>query len=114
MKKGGIVRLSVIIVGVYLIITTLSGIVGLLRSGDKVTRRESELAELSKERRRLLIEHKKVQTRGYLEQIAYEKLGLSRPGEKVIIIPPELLASGNTVAKVKEVPNWKKWKDLLF
>lgn len=114
MKKRKALRLIIIIVSLYLAFTTAQGIIGYLSSGEKVTRREKVLSELEKEKKDLLRKEKQLAREEFLERVAYDELGLSRPGEKVIIIPKELLAIETPKAVVDNTPNWKKWMELLL
>lgn len=104
----------IIIIAIYLIITTSKGIFDLLGSDSKLIRREKTLAALKKERDRLLVEKKKTESPLYLEKIARDKLGLSKPGEEVIVIPPELLADNTPIVVEDKSPNWQKWLKLFF
>lgn len=114
MEKGKIIRPLIIVFCIYMIITTVQGTVDMLRAGDKVTRRENELARLRKEQQDLKVRQKQVESLNYLEQIAYGKLGMARPGEEVIIIPQDLLEDKTPKAVVNNDPNWKKWMKLLL
>lgn len=114
MKRKKAIRLLVIVICLYLVFTSLQGTIGLLTSGEKVTRREGRLARLMKERDELRKKEKSVETKEFLERIAYDELGLSRPGEKVFIIPREMLADNTPKAVIDNTPNWKKWVELLF
>lgn len=114
MEKRKIIRPIIIVVCIYMIITTVQGSVDLLRSGDKVTRRENELARLTRIQQELTARKKQADSQDYLEQMAYGKLGLSRPGEEVIIIPSELLVDQSPKVMKKNDPNWKKWMELLL
>lgn len=114
MERNKLIRALIIVVCVYLIITTIQGSVELLKSGEKVTRREKELAMLSKEKQDLIFRNKQAESMSYLERVAYEKLGLSRIGEEVIIVPKELTTQQvSEEVEVKE-PNWQKWMRLFF
>ncbi len=114
MDKWRIIRPIIIVVCTYLIITTLQGTVELLKAGDKVTRRENDLVALQKEQQQLIVRKKQAESQDYLDETAYGKLGLSKPGEEVIIIPQELLADHTPVVVSNNEPNWKKWAGLLF
>lgn len=114
MKIKKTVRLLIIGILLYLAFTTIQGTLGLWSSGEKVTRREKALTALKKEKQDLLRKEKQVSRREYLERMAYDQLGLSRPGEKVFIIPRELLADNTPKAVIDNTPNWKKWVELLL
>lgn len=114
MEKGQIIKPIIVVICIYLIVTTIQGSVEFLSSGDKLTRRERELATLQRENQVLKVKNKQAESVGFLEEIAYDKLGLSRPSEDVVIIPKELLADNSKPVVRNEEPNWKKWARLLF
>lgn len=111
MNKKRTIRWLIIIICVYLIVTTSRAIVDLWRSGDKITRRETELNQLNEQNRELLKQKKIVESPEYLEKVARNELGLSKPGEEVIILPADLLAQA-PVASIDATPNWQKWMKL--
>ncbi len=97
----------------YLIVTTIKAIADLWRAGDKLTAREGRVAALKAEQEELLRKKAIVENPNYWEKVARDQLGLSKPGEEIIIIPSELLASAPT-ASPDATPNWQKWANLLF
>lgn len=113
MPKKRAIRWLIIIICFYLIITTIRAMVDLWKSGDKVTRREQELASLEKEQEELLKQKRIVESPQYLEKIARNQLGLSKSGEEVIIVPEDLLLEA-PVASPDATPNWQKWMRLWF
>lgn len=113
MERQRLVRIAVIVVCLYLIATTIQGTVELSRSGDKVTRREQNLAQLKGEQEDLLRKKAEVESGEFLQRMAYDKLGLTRPKEELWVIPEELLKSGK-VATAPGEPNWKLWARLIY
>lgn len=113
MTRKRLIRWLVVIISFYLIVTTSQAIVDLWRAGDKLTRRDKELAALSAQQGELLKEKKRVESEGYLEKVARNQLGLSKAGEEVIIVPQDLLAQG-PVASVDATPNYVRWWKLWF
>lgn len=114
MKNRKFIRYLFIAICIYLAFTTVQGTIGLLSSGEKVTRREKELAKLKQEKNELLRKEKKVSSEEFLEKAAYDELGLSKQGEKVYIIPSDLLEDKTPEIIVVNKPNWQLWRDLLF
>lgn len=114
MAKNRLLRWVIIVICVYLIVTTLRSIADLWRAADKLTRREQALAALLAERDELQRRKNKVDSPGYLEKVAYDQLGLSKPGEETVIIPEELLKLEVVAASTDATPNWQKWARLLF
>lgn len=113
MSKNRLLRWAIIIISVYLIVTTLRSMGDLLGARSKLTRREQALAALQAQRDELLRQQNKINSPDYLERVARDQLGMSKPGEQVVIIPAEFLAQG-PVASPDDTPNWKKWARLLF
>lgn len=114
MTKSRIIRWAIIIISLYLIVTTSKSIIDLWGAGDKLTSREQNLVSLRKERDNLLKLKSKVDSNDYLEHVARDELGLSKPGEQLIIIPKELLTDNSPVASPDASPNWQKWARLIF
>ena len=114
MQNKKTLRLLAIIFCLYLIVTTVKAIVDLGKAGDKLTEREKRVASLQSEQQNLLRKKAAVNNPNYWEKVARDKLGLSKPGEEVIIIPQELLVDNFPVASQPAIPNWQKWMQLLF
>lgn len=114
MNRKQIFRFFVIIFCLYLIVTTVAAIADMSRAGSKLTDREIRLAALKKEQENLLKQKAVTEKPGFWEKVARDQLGLARPGEEIIIIPPELLASPSATVSVDATPNWQKWGKLLF
>jgi cell division protein FtsL len=109
-----IVRGVIVLVCLYLVITTIQAINDLWRAGDKLTNREMELKQVKKENERLLLEKRRIKSDDYLEKIARDDLGMSRRGERVVLIPEELLADNSQRVEKEDVPNWKQWRKVLL
>jgi cell division protein FtsB len=114
MDRKKALRAIVVIICLYLAVTAVQSMADLWRAGDKVTRREQELAQLLKERDDLLKQQRETQSPLFLEQVARDELGMSKPGEKVVIIPRELLLQPVASSRGVEGPIWKKWVKLIF
>jgi len=114
MSRKKLLRLVIIIFCLYLIVTTAKAIIDLWKAGDKLTQRQQNLSFLKKEQEDLLRQKAAIDNPNYWEEMARDRLGLSKPGEKVIVIPQELLVDQTPVASVDATPNWQKWAKLLF
>ncbi len=114
MFKNKTVKIGIIVICFYMLVTTTQGIWDLWRGGDKITSREKTLAALLSEREDLQRRKNQVEQPDYLERVAYDKLGLARQGEEIIIVPKELLADKNGGGISLQEPNWKKWLRLVF
>ncbi|MDP3998938.1 MAG: septum formation initiator family protein [bacterium] len=51
------------------------------------------------------------QSTDFIEKQAREKLGLTKPGETVVIMTPQEATSSSAI---EILPNWKKWWNLFF
>ena len=107
-------RLITIVVCLYLIVTTSKAIVDLWSAGDKLTTRESRVAVLKAQQEELLRKKAAAENPNFWEKVARDQLGLSKPGEEIIIIPQELLADHTVPTTLDNTPNWEKWMRLLF
>ena len=84
-------------------------------------KREMLVAEL--EVKSLEFEQKYYKSIEYQELAVRERLGLVRPGEKVLFLPPNSVAAqtadgqlkdGRTTKKIQEVSNFQQWVNFLF
>lgn len=114
MNNKKILRLLVIVFCLYLIVTTVKSIFDLWNAGDKLTIRQDEIKALQRQREDLLRKKASIDNPQYWEKVARDKLGLTKPGDEVIIIPQELLADNSKVVTKPAIPNWQKWARLLF
>lgn len=114
MHKRRWLRALIIIICLYLIVTTGQAIVDLWKAGDKELFRQKRYEVLVEEQKRLLAEKQLAQSREYWEKIARDDLGMSKKGEEVLIIPDELLVDKTPFLVPDIRPNWRKWVDLLF
>jgi cell division protein FtsB len=109
-----VLRLIVFVFCLYLIVTTIKAIFDLWKAGDKLTDRQARVAVLQKDQENLLRQKAEAESPLYLEKVARDQMGLSKPGEEVIIIPKELLVDNSRVASEPAMPNWRKWARLLL
>ncbi|MBI3559443.1 septum formation initiator family protein [Candidatus Gottesmanbacteria bacterium] len=114
MNRKQAARLAAIILALYLIITTIRSIFDLFKAGDKLTAREKRVEVLQKEQEDLLRQKAIVNNPNFLEKVARDQLGLSKPGEEMIIIPADLLKDTTPVILPDLTPNWRKWQLLIL
>ncbi len=113
MNRSRILRIVVIVIGFYLIFTTVRAFGDFWSAGDKLIERQKRLANLQKQQQELIKRKEQVGSEAYVELVARNELGLARAGEKIIIVPDELLLPPLEVSPPM-VPNWQKWRDLFF
>lgn len=114
MQNRKTLRLLIIVFCLYLIVTTVKSIFDLWSAGDKLTIRQDEIKTLQAQQEDLLRKKAAIDNPQYWEKVARDQLGLTKPGDQVIIIPQELLADDSKVASTPAVPNWQKWAKLLL
>lgn len=105
----------IITVSVFLIFSLGSSVFDLWSRRDVLTVRQEKLTELEKEHKQLEKKLAEVETPGFIEQEARERLGMSKPGETVVILDTELSKEEGMPMKSGEVlPNWKQWWRIFF
>ncbi|MEK7127342.1 MAG: septum formation initiator family protein [Patescibacteria group bacterium] len=107
-------RYLVIIIGLILIVNTVRAIVQAWQAGDRVDRRGQKINLLEKENEKIKQKIAEVESPEYLEQIARDKLNLSKPGEEIVILPKDIFATPSANLNVDTRSNWQKWRDLIF
>jgi cell division protein FtsB len=87
-----------------------------LEVGKRVDLEIEDLGKLQKQNLELKKKLAQMETVGFLEQQARDKLNMAREGETVFIIPQEVLDQVLKVEKVEKVvePNWKGWLRLFW
>lgn len=115
MKVSRLIKIAIIIIGIGLIISLSRNIYRLLKVGDQVKLTQQRLEELEKEHQELLEKREYYQSEEFVEQEARNRLNLGKPGETVVILPPNVGESGEVIsASTPELPNWRKWLRLFF
>ena len=115
MKKRIITGL-IFLFSLYLIVSLSREIFELIQKEKIIGKEELKLEELKLENEKLKEQLSYVQSGGFVEKEAREKLGLSKEGEQVVILPEnfeEIIASSQKKIEPEEIPNWKKWLRLF-
>jgi len=115
MKKR-LINLLILIIGISLIVSLSRDILRLLKAGERIKLAEQKVSQLEKEQPELLGKRQYYQSEEFIEEEARNKLGLSRPGETIVILPPnvgEILGQKEKTSE-KEIPNWQRWWRLFF
>ncbi len=89
-----------------------------LQAGQRLEKQALEVNKLQEDNFKLKKQLAEVQTYGFWEKQARDKLNLTKPGETVVIIPHDsvekVLGVYNTQIERIEIPNWEKWIKLFF
>jgi len=84
-----------------------------LKAGNRLTLARDELDRVKAENERLIREKSKVDSPDFVEEEARNRLGMSRPGETIVVLPEELQQPLPGVYR-EDKPNWKRWLELFF
>lgn len=115
MRKKAL-QIVIIVIGVSLIVNLTRDILRLLKAGERIKVAENKLEQVEEERNLLLEKKEYYASEEFIEETARDKLNMARPGETIVILPPNLAEVVGRKEKepVRELPNWQKWWDLFF
>jgi len=115
MKKKLIPSL-IIIFSLYLIVSLSREIFELIQKEKIIGKEQLKLEELKVENQVLREQLNYVQSEGFVEKEAREKLGMNKEGEIVVILPEdfeEMVEQSQGAVEPEEIPNWKQWLGLF-
>ncbi|MDP3973969.1 MAG: septum formation initiator family protein [Candidatus Daviesbacteria bacterium] len=114
-RKTVIVLIIIILSAIFYYL--ISQIVGALKSSDRLSQAADQVYQLEAKNRQLKEELKKIQSPEYIEEQLRDKLGLSKKGETVVVIPEkkikEVLGASESSQEVR-LPNWLGWLRVFF
>ena len=93
----------------YNLITQISDAVS---SSERLSQQAETVYKLEAKNKELRKKLSKIQSPQFIEQQARDKLGMSKPGETIIIIPQEKLKQilgASSSAEPARLPNWLGW-----
>ena len=111
-----IILYVVILFQIALIVSLVRGIQLSRRASLRIASMEEAKAKLIAEQEKLKQEEEYVQSPYYLEKVARDELHLSKPGEKVVIIPEEKIVGERREERGEsdvDKANWRKWWEVL-
>lgn len=113
-RIGLIIAVSV---AIFIAYNLLSQILQAVKSSERLTSEAEDLFKLEAKNKELKIKLSQIKSPEFIEKEARNKLGLSKPGETVIIIPDEkiqeVLAS-SSAKEQKRLPNPLGWLKVFF
>lgn len=118
-KIDFLVRIIVWGLVVILLISLVRNISRSLSADERIKQANDELSKIANENSKLKDELEIVGSDYFKEKEARDSLGLSKPGDIVLVLPPDdeirKLAPERVRKEVKlPNPNWKKWLSLFF
>ncbi len=110
-----IVRWAVLIIGVVLFVRLAGNVLRLVNAGGRVADEEKKLKAAQALTQQLKGQLAQVQTPEYMEREAREKLGYGKPGEVVLVMPPQDQITNNKLQITnQDQQNWVKWRKLYL
>lgn len=114
MKKAAFILIVVVLL--LMINGLVHSIYDLWHKQDLLTLAQKELSQEKLKNQKLKGELSYVESPGFIEEQARNKLFLAKPGEQEVLISPDL--NKNQVQSAKpssqNIPNWQKWLQLFF
>jgi len=114
--RNKIFQVIIIFLGLGLIVKLTGDFLRLLKAGQQIKIIEEKVLKLEEKNRELSQKRQYYQSKEFIEEEARNKLNMAKPGETIVILPPnvnEFLNRPKTQAN-SSLPNWKKWWDLFF
>ena len=111
MFRNRLITTIILISGLYLTFTISKSTYTLWQKAERVKEAQKKMVEAEKRNEELRQKLEFSQSPEFVEREARDKLGLVKPGETVVIIPP---FEASQAAVVENLPNWKKWLKLFF
>jgi cell division protein FtsB len=108
-----LILLGIIVILLLLIKNIVSSIVTLRQNSRIVTELEEREKEELQRREFLKQQLHFSNTQEFIESQAREKLGMVKPGEHIVLMPPQEVENEEEI-KIDTTPNWKKWWNLFF
>ncbi len=113
-----IIFIIVIVIVAVGILTGLSRqIASALEASKRLEDEASQVTKLTEKNNQLKKELSDAQSPDSIEKIAREELNLAKPGETVVVIPPDLISKVIEDNKPKiepKLPNWQGWLRLFI
>ncbi|MBI2021939.1 septum formation initiator family protein [Candidatus Daviesbacteria bacterium] len=106
-----------LLVSILILLGLSRQILDALNSGKRIEVALDKVNKLQQENNQLKKKLSEVQSTDFLEQTARDKLGFSKKGETVIIIPDELMnkvLGENKRVEEEKISNWQGWLRLFL
>lgn len=107
---------GIILLGLLIAYNLLSQITNAVRSSDRLSGAADKVYRLEAENRQLKAKLVQIQSVQFIEEQARNKLGLTKQGETIVVIPEEKLRQilGASQSAQVRLPNWSGWWRLFF
>lgn len=106
-----------VIVGLGLVIAArqVISVWRLWKSGEQVRLAQAQVSQAEEKNQSLKTRLAEVDTPEFIEREAREKLGYSKEGEVILILPNQNANPNSQISNpIDNIPNWKQWWDLYI
>ncbi|MBM3205399.1 septum formation initiator family protein [Candidatus Shapirobacteria bacterium] len=109
-------QILIVLVGIGLIVSLSRNIFKLLKAADELNLAEQKVKQLEQESADLAQKKEFYQSEAFIEQEARNKLNMTKEGETVVILPPNLkqVLGEKENLPTEPLPNWRQWWNLFF
>ncbi len=112
-----VIQLLIVCLVLILIYNLLVQIIDALKSQDRLSEQAEKVYKLETKNRELRNKLSQIQSPQFIEEIARNKLNLSKEGETIIVIPEntlKMIMGASASAQEIRLPNWLGWWKLFF
>lgn len=117
MSKTVVILIIFFIIGA-LLLGLIKQITTALHSGERLNHQAEEVNKLQEENNKLKKRLERAKSYQSWEEIARDKLNLSKPGETVVVLPDDYIDRTIQLYEYRpieiEIPNWQGWLNLFF
>lgn len=115
---GKNIRWIVILVSLFMIISLSRSVGDLWGRRNIVEQEQKRLSELEKKHEELVEKYDLVQTPGFVEREARDRLGMAKEGDTIILMDQSSVGAyspkGTGDGSLEELSNWKQWWEVFF
>ena len=106
----------IVLVILFVVYNLVNQIIEATRSGERLSEAADVVYKLETRNKQLKNKLSQIQSPQFLEEAIRNKLGMSKKGETVVVIPEEKLKSVMGARQAAEVrlPNWLGWLKIFF
>ncbi|MDD5415390.1 MAG: septum formation initiator family protein [Candidatus Daviesbacteria bacterium] len=106
----------IILVVLFIVYNLVNQIIEVTRSGERLSEAADAVYKLEVKNKQLKSELAQIQSQEFIEEEIRDKLGFSRKGETVVVIPEEKLKAvlGASQSAQVRLPNWLGWWKVFF
>lgn len=113
MRKNTLLVVAIFI-SILLAFNSFRKIAAFRVTSNLVIEQKEKLENLKRENEQLKRELEYKKSERFVEEEIRNKLGLAKEGEEIIVVPKKETDIQQSTNNKKNIPNWKKWKNLLF